>query len=56
MGVPTVLAVSGVVAVGTDKGWVGVFDFGQNLKCVCGTEAIGQSVVNISHCWMLTIP
>lgn len=42
LGVPTVMAVSGVVAVGTSKGWVMVFDFGQNLRCVCGTEAIGK--------------
>lgn len=41
MGLPTVVAVSGVIAVGTDKGWVGIFDFGQNLRSVCGTEAIG---------------
>lgn len=41
MGVPTVMAVSGIIAVGTSKGWLMVFDFGQNLRCVCGTEAIG---------------
>ncbi|GAA5896988.1 hypothetical protein JCM5296_002675 [Sporobolomyces johnsonii] len=42
MGTPTVMAVSGVVAVGTSKGWVMVFDFGQNLRCVCGTEGIAK--------------
>ncbi|KAK4700735.1 vacuolar protein sorting-associated protein 8, partial [Phenoliferia sp. Uapishka_3] len=42
LGTPTVLAVSGIIAVGTSKGWVMVFDFGQNLRCVCGTEAIGN--------------
>ncbi|GJN91064.1 hypothetical protein Rhopal_004079-T1 [Rhodotorula paludigena] len=42
MGSPTVMAVSGLVAVGTSKGWVLVFDFGQNLRCVCGTEAIAK--------------
>lgn len=43
MGHPTVIAVSGVIAVGTSKGWLMVFDFGQNLRCVCGTEAIGEA-------------
>ncbi|BGP00097.1 putative Late endosome to vacuole transport-related protein [Rhodotorula toruloides ATCC 204091] len=38
MGQPTVMAVSGLIAIGTTKGWVLVFDFGQNLRCVCGTE------------------
>ncbi|GAA5921472.1 hypothetical protein JCM1841_005473 [Sporobolomyces salmonicolor] len=42
MGTPTVMAVSGVVAVGTSKGWAMVFDFGQNLRCVCGTEGIAK--------------
>lgn len=41
MGAPTVMAVSGIVAVGTSKGWCLVFDFGQNLRCICGTEGIG---------------
>ncbi|GAA6008834.1 hypothetical protein JCM10207_001741 [Rhodosporidiobolus poonsookiae] len=40
MGSPTVMAVSGLVAIGTDNGWVLVFDFGQNLRCICGTEGI----------------
>ncbi|GAA5929442.1 CORVET complex membrane-binding subunit VPS8 [Sporobolomyces koalae] len=39
-GSPTVMAVSGIIAIGTTKGWCLVFDFGQNLRCVCGTEAI----------------
>lgn len=47
MGVPTVMAVSGVIAVGTSKGWAMVFDFGQNLRCVCGTEAIGACITHI---------
>lgn len=42
LGAPTVLAVSGLVAVGTAKGWAMVFDFNQNLRCVCGTEGIGE--------------
>ncbi|GAA5987728.1 hypothetical protein JCM10908_007185 [Rhodotorula pacifica] len=40
MGQPTVMAVNGLIAIGTTRGWVLVFDFGQNLRCVCGTEAI----------------
>ncbi|GAA5874500.1 hypothetical protein JCM3774_005737 [Rhodotorula dairenensis] len=42
MGQPTVMAVSGLIAIGTTRGWVLVFDFGQNLRCVCGTEAIAN--------------
>ncbi|GAA5820930.1 hypothetical protein JCM3770_002634 [Rhodotorula araucariae] len=42
LGQPTVMAVSGLVALGTNKGWVLVFDFAQNLRCVCGTEAIAK--------------
>ncbi|GAA5991637.1 hypothetical protein JCM11641_000205 [Rhodosporidiobolus odoratus] len=42
MGQPTVMAVSGLVAIGTSRGWTMVFDFGQNLRCVCGTEGIAK--------------
>ncbi|KAK4054695.1 hypothetical protein OIO90_003507 [Microbotryomycetes sp. JL221] len=42
LGSPTVMSVSGIVAVGTSKGWAMVFDFNQNLRCVCGTEAISK--------------
>ncbi|GAA5899138.1 hypothetical protein JCM8208_003013 [Rhodotorula glutinis] len=42
LGQPTVMAVNGLVALGTNKGWVLVFDFAQNLRCVCGTEAIAK--------------
>ncbi|KAJ3548648.1 hypothetical protein NM688_g5266 [Phlebia brevispora] len=34
-GSPTVLAANGLICVGTDFGRVLVFDFKQNLKCVC---------------------
>lgn len=43
MGHPTVMAVNGLIAIGTSRGWVLVFDFAQNLRCVCGTEALGES-------------
>lgn len=43
MGQPTVLAASGIICVGTAKGWVMVFDYAQTLKCVCGNDAIGSS-------------
>jgi hypothetical protein len=42
LGQPTVLAASGLVCIGTQKGWVMVYDYSQTLKCVCGTEAIGS--------------
>jgi hypothetical protein len=39
-GNPVILDVNGAIAVGTDLGWVMVFDFNQELKCVCGMESI----------------
>ena len=42
LGPPTVMAVSGIIAVGTSKGWTMCFDFNQNLRCVCGNEGIGE--------------
>ena len=34
-GSPTALAANGLVCIGTDTGNIFVFDFKQNLKCVC---------------------
>lgn len=52
VGRPTVLAASGIICVGTDEGWVQVFDYGQNLQCICGTEAIGEQVLESDHNWI----
>ena len=41
-GSPTVLAANGMVCVGTDSGKVLVFDFKQNLICVCGDDNSGK--------------
>ncbi|KAF7796662.1 hypothetical protein EIP86_007845 [Pleurotus ostreatoroseus] len=35
LGSPTVLAANGMICVGTDLGRVLVFDFKQNLRCIC---------------------
>ena len=35
LGSPTVLAANGMICIGTDIGRILVFDFKQNLKCVC---------------------
>jgi hypothetical protein len=43
LGAPTVMDVRGMIAVGTAAGWVLVYSFGQELKHVLGTEAIGES-------------
>ncbi|OBZ70877.1 Vacuolar protein sorting-associated protein 8 [Grifola frondosa] len=43
-GSPTVLAANGLICVGTDIGRILVFDFKQNLKCVCGTETPDKAV------------
>ena len=38
LGSPTVLTANGLVCVGTDTGRILVFDFKQNLKCICGSN------------------
>lgn len=38
LGFPTVMTANGLICVGTDAGTAVVFDFKQNLKCICGTE------------------
>jgi len=43
LGPPTVIAASGVICVGTSKGWTMVFDYAQSLKCICGNDAICRS-------------
>ncbi|KAL1406083.1 hypothetical protein Q8F55_007766 [Vanrija albida] len=42
-GVPTVMDVNGMVAVGTDGGWVVVYGFGQEVRCAVGNETIAAS-------------
>ena len=42
LGRPTVLDVRGMVAVGTEGGYVVVYSFGQEIKHVLGTEATGE--------------
>lgn len=41
LGSPTVLAANGLICIGTDAGRVFVFDFKQELKCICGDENTG---------------
>jgi len=42
LGTPTVMAANGLICVGTETGFICVFDLKQNLKCICGTDAIGK--------------
>ena len=42
LGRPSVMDVSGMIAVGTDGGYVVVYDFSQEIKHVLGTEATGE--------------
>ncbi|EJD52339.1 hypothetical protein AURDEDRAFT_180960 [Auricularia subglabra TFB-10046 SS5] len=42
-GTATVLAANGLVCVGTDRGKTFVFDFKQQLRCICGTDAIAKA-------------
>ena len=44
LGMPTVMAANGLICVGTETGFICVFDFKQNMKCICGTDAIGKVV------------
>jgi vacuolar protein sorting-associated protein 8 len=37
-GSPTALSANGLICIGTDQGRVLVFDFKQQLKCVCGVD------------------
>ncbi len=39
---PTVLAANGYICIGTSDGKVLVYDFRQNLKCVCGEDSPGE--------------
>ena len=48
MGMPTVVAANGLICVGTDTGFVCVFDFKQDLKCICGTDAFGKPSTLVS--------
>ncbi|KAH9839218.1 Golgi CORVET complex core vacuolar protein 8-domain-containing protein [Rhodofomes roseus] len=45
IGSPTVMAANGLICVGTDTGKVVVFDFKQNLKCICGAEGQADKTV-----------
>ncbi|TRM69880.1 Golgi CORVET complex core vacuolar protein 8-domain-containing protein [Schizophyllum amplum] len=54
IGTPTVLAANGLICIGTDNGKTSVYDFSQNLKCICGSEDLAQTVgpvtaVALSH-------
>ena len=44
-GSPTVLSANGLICIGTDRGCVLVFDFKQQLKCVCGIDDACELIV-----------
>jgi hypothetical protein len=46
-GLATVLAVSGVIAVGTIRGLIMVYDYSQNLKCTLGST--GNGIIREFH-------
>lgn len=41
-GRPTVLDINGMVAAGTDRGWVVVYNFSQEVRCILGNDQIGE--------------
>lgn len=48
LGSPTVLAANGLICVGTDQGKICVYDFKQNLKCICGDVESGPYCTHTS--------
>jgi hypothetical protein len=42
---PTVLAANGYVCIGTSDGKILVYDFRQNLKCICGDDSPGEFII-----------
>ncbi|PWN53237.1 hypothetical protein IE53DRAFT_384301 [Violaceomyces palustris] len=43
IGEPKVMAVAGgLVAVGMSKGWTVVFEFNQEIRCICGTDELAR--------------
>ena len=55
LGMPTVLAANGLICIGTETGFICVFDFAQNLKCLCGKDAVGEVVCYAFSDVILTI-
>ncbi|MBW0497198.1 hypothetical protein O181_036913 [Austropuccinia psidii MF-1] len=47
-GLPTVTATSGLIVIGTSKGWVMVFDYASNLKFILGSESIVKEAGSVS--------
>ncbi|TDL25957.1 hypothetical protein BD410DRAFT_716446 [Rickenella mellea] len=53
-GSPTVLSANGYICIGTETGRVCVFDFKQQLRCVCGGDITGKqfgpvTALSLSH-------
>jgi len=46
MGFPTALAANGLICIGTDDGQICVYDFKQNLKCICKNSTGLLSVID----------
>lgn len=55
LGSPTVIAANGMICVGTESGRVIVFDFKQNVKCICGDQNSGKHPLLLSVCYALTL-
>ena len=47
LGRPSVMDVKGMIAVGTDGGYVAVYDFSQEIKHVLGSESTGECINNL---------
>ncbi|KAF8893789.1 Golgi CORVET complex core vacuolar protein 8-domain-containing protein [Infundibulicybe gibba] len=49
LGSPTVLAANGFICIGMDSGKICVYDFKQNLKCICGDGNGPVTALALSH-------
>jgi hypothetical protein len=55
-GRPTVLDISGMIAVGTERGWVLVYNFAQEVICILGSDAIGEFYSDLQTTGLTDLP
>lgn len=53
LGSAMVLAANGLICIGTQTGLIVVFDFKQNMKCICGTEVAGNADCLVKRPWLI---
>jgi hypothetical protein len=48
LGDVTALAASGVICIGTSRGWALIFDYSQSLQAICGNEQIARNAGKVT--------